>query len=74
LGNARVFASVARGEEDAGSDVDLLVDVADGVDLETLERCEAEFKRILGGRVDLVPAGDLKLGVAAEVLAGAVAL
>ncbi|MDA8071717.1 MAG: helix-turn-helix domain-containing protein [Actinomycetota bacterium] len=74
LSNLRVFGSVARGEERSGSDVDLLVDVPEGVGLVTLERCQAELEGILGARVDLVPAGDLKAGVAAEVLAEALAL
>lgn len=74
LANARVFGSVARGEEGSESDVDLLVDVAEGVGLVTLARCQAELEQLLGAPVDLVPAGDLKPGVAAEVLAEAVAL
>lgn len=74
LSNARVFGSVARGEEGPDSDVDLLVDIPQGVGLVTLGRCQAEIERLLGARVDLVPAGDLKAGVAAEVLAEAVAL
>jgi len=74
LSNARVFGSVARGEEDTESDVDLLVDVPEGVGLVTLGRCQEELERLLGAPVDLVPAGDLKPGVAADVLAEAVLL
>ncbi|MHB8296687.1 MAG: helix-turn-helix domain-containing protein [Acidimicrobiales bacterium] len=74
LANARMFGSVARGEEGSESDVDLLVDVPEGVGLVTLGRCQAELEGLLGTRVDLVPAGDLKPGVAAEVLAEAVPL
>lgn len=74
LSGARVFGSVARGDEGPGSDVDLLVDVPEGVGLVTLGRCEAELERLLGARVDLVPASGLKAHVAAEVLAEAVAL
>lgn len=74
LGNVRVFGSVARGEEMADSDVDLLVDVAPGVGLIELGRCQSELEALLGARVDLVPAADLKPGVAGEVLAEARAL
>jgi len=74
LGNARVFGSVARGDEGSESDVDLLVDVPEGVGLVTIGRCQAELEVLLGAAVDLVPAGDLKPSVAAEVLAEAVAL
>ena len=74
LRNPRVFGSVARGEEGPDSDVDLLVDVPEGVGLVGLGRCQAEIEQLLGTRVDLVPAADLKAGVAAEVLAEALAL
>lgn len=74
LSNARLFGSVARGDEGPDSDVDLLVDVPEGVGLVTLGRCQAEIEQLLGTRVDLVPAGDLKAQVAAEVLAEAVPL
>jgi len=74
LANARVFGSVARGEESSDSDVDLLVDVPEGVGLVTLGRCQAELEVLLGAAVDLVPAGDLKPGVAAAVLVEAVPL
>ena len=74
VSNPRVFGSVARGEEGPDSDVDLLVDVPHGLGLVGLGRCQAEVERLLGVRVDLVPAGDLKAGVAAEILAEAVAL
>lgn len=69
-----MFGSVARGEEGSGSDVDLLVDVPAGMGLVGLGRCQAEVEQLLGARVDLVPADDLKAGVAAEALAGAVAI
>ncbi len=74
LSNARVFGSVARGEEGSESDVDLLVDVPEGVGLVTLGRCQAELELLLEARVDLVPAGDLEPDVVAEVLVEAVPL
>lgn len=74
LRNPRLFGSVARDGEGPESDVDLLVDLPEGVGLVTLGRCQAELEVLLGARVDLVPARDLKPGVAAEVLAEAVAL
>lgn len=74
LTNARLFGSVARGEERPDSDVDLLVDVPAGVGLVTLGRCQAELEKLLGAPVDLVPAGDLKPSVVADVLAEAVVI
>jgi uncharacterized protein len=72
--NLRVFGSVARGEETEESDLDLLVDVIPGVSLMGLARAQHELEELLGARVDLVPASDLKPGVAASVLAEAMAL
>ncbi|ACU53008.1 transcriptional regulator, XRE family [Acidimicrobium ferrooxidans DSM 10331] len=74
LRNARLFGSVARGDAGPDSDIDLLVDVPGGVGLVTLGRCQAEVEQLLGVHVDLVPASDLKAGVAAEVLSEAVPL
>jgi predicted nucleotidyltransferase/DNA-binding XRE family transcriptional regulator len=71
LDNVRVFGSVARGEETEDSDVDLLVDVTPGVGLIGLARAQRELEELLGARVDLVPASDLKPGVAESVMAEA---
>ncbi len=72
--NVRVFGSVARGEENADSDVDLLVDLAPGTGLLELGRLERDLRTLLAADVDLVPAADLKEGVAADALAEAVSL
>ena len=74
LSNPRIFGSVARGEETPESDVDLLVDIPEGVGLMALGRCQAGLEALLGAPVDLIPSGDLKASVAAEVLAEAQAL
>jgi uncharacterized protein len=58
--NLRVFGSVARGEDRPTSDVDLLADLPSGMSLFGLGRLQAELEAILGTRVDLVPAQDLK--------------
>ena len=71
MSNVRVFGSVARGEDTVESDVDLLVDVAPGVGLVGLARCERDLEALLGVSVDLVPADDLKPGVAASALSEA---
>ncbi|MDA8292374.1 MAG: hypothetical protein M0Z33_11960 [Actinomycetota bacterium] len=41
---------MARGEEGPDSDVDLLVDVSEGVGLVGLGRCQAEVERMLRAR------------------------
>jgi predicted nucleotidyltransferase len=68
LTRLRVFGSVARSQETAGSDIDLLVDVAPSVGLLRLARCQRELQLLLGAPVDLVPASDLKPAVARTVL------
>ncbi|MGO9294764.1 MAG: nucleotidyltransferase family protein [Streptosporangiaceae bacterium] len=63
IGIEAVFGSVARGEDHPGSDVDLLADLPPGLSLFALDRIEADLEAILGTRVDLIPATDLKPGV-----------
>jgi predicted nucleotidyltransferase len=72
--NLRVFGSVARGEDHAGSDVDLLADLPAGLSLFGLGRLEAELEAILGTTVDLIPAADLKPGIRERVESDVVAL
>jgi uncharacterized protein len=72
--NLRVFGSVARGEDRPDSDVDLLADLPPGLSLFGLGRAEADLEAILGSRVDLIPAGDLKSSVRERVERDLVAL
>ena len=74
LTNVRVFGSVARGEETDTSDIDLLVDVAPGVGMLGLGRCQQELEELLHVSVDIVPARALKPGVASSVIADVVPL
>jgi uncharacterized protein len=61
--NLRVFGSVARGQDRPDSVVDLLADLPPGMGLFGLGRVQADLEEILGARVDLVPAKDLKPGI-----------
>lgn len=72
--NVRVFGSAARGEDHGGSDVDLLVDLRDGVGLFALAGMTSAAERILGVAVDVVPADSLKQAVAASAAADAIDL
>ena len=74
LTNVRVFGSVATATETEASDVDLLVDVAPGTGVMQLGRARHQLQELLGARVELVPAGDMKPDVAAAALAQAIAL
>jgi len=64
-----LFGSAARGEDGPDSDVDLLIDVPDGVGLFALGRLETKLRGILGAEVDLVPVSGLKPRVRHEVMA-----
>lgn len=70
----RLFGSVARGEDTADSDVDLLVDIDPAVGMFSLLRMQREAEAILGRPVDLIPNGGLKPAVADEILREAIVL
>ncbi|EHR50154.1 putative nucleotidyltransferase [Saccharomonospora marina XMU15] len=72
--NVRVFGSVARGEDTATSDIDLLVDLDKGVGVVALAGLRRELTELLGVGVDVVPAATLKPAVRAEVLGEAITL
>lgn len=73
--NVRVFGSVARGEDGAESDVDLLVDLdVRRRGLLPLGAIADELSALLGERVDVAPAGALAPHVAESALAEAVPL
>jgi uncharacterized protein len=72
--NLRVFGSVARGGDTDASDVDLLVDLDEGVSVVSLAGLRRESEELLGVEVDVVPAVALKPGIRDEVLAEAIAL
>lgn len=58
--NLRVFGSVARGEEDERSDIDLLVDMEEGSSLLDQVRLRRALAQVLGVEVDVVTAGGLR--------------
>ena len=70
----RVFGSVARGDSEAESDVDVLLGLQPGSGLLTLVRAGELFEELLGRRTDAVTEGGLKAGLRAGVLADALDL
>lgn len=72
--NVRVFGSVARGDDHADSDIDLLVDLDRSVSVVALAGLKRELIELLGVAVDVVPADTLKPRVRDEALAEAVPL
>jgi predicted nucleotidyltransferase len=72
--NPRVFGSVARGEDRADSDLDILVDALPGTTLFDLGGLLEELQDILGVKVDLVTPGGLPDKIKARVLSEASAI
>jgi uncharacterized protein len=72
--NVRVFGSVARGEADEQSDIDLLVDMEPGRSLLDLGGLLMDLQSLLGQNVDVVTERGLKPRIRERVLAEAVAL
>ena len=70
--NVRVFGSVARGEADAASDVDFLVDFEPGRSLLDLAGLLIDLEDLLGHPVDVVTEPGLKARIRQRVLAEAV--
>jgi uncharacterized protein len=66
--NVRVFGSVARGEEDAQSDVDLLVDMEPGRSLFDLGGLLTDLQTVLGRDVDVVTEKGLRESIRNQVL------
>lgn len=73
-GNVRVFGSVSRGEQDASSDLDLLVDMAEGRSLFDLIALSNDLEESLGVDVDVVTEASLSPYIRDRVLDEAVAL
>lgn len=70
--NVRVFGSVARGQADAHSDVDFLVEMEPGRSLFDLGGLQYELERLLGRPVDVVTERGLKARIRDRVLREAV--
>ncbi len=72
--NIRVFGSVARGEADTASDLDLLVDVLPGHGLLALSAVEVEVEDALRVRTQVATLNGLKQRMRARVSAEALLL
>jgi uncharacterized protein len=65
--NPRVFGSVARGQDDLGSDLDLLVEPADGASYFDLAGLQSDLEALLGVKVDVVTPRAIKPALAAAI-------
>jgi predicted nucleotidyltransferase len=63
-----VFGSFARGEEDEGSDVDILVEFSEPVGFFTFLELEEHLRDLLGRKVDLVSKKALKPRIGGNIL------
>ena len=72
--NLRIFGSVARGEADVLSDLDLLVDLEPGRSLFDLGGLAMELQELLGCPIDVVTEQGLKQRIRDRVLQEAIAL
>ena len=72
--NVRVFGSVARGESDELSDVDLLVTLDRGVTLMKVSALRRELEALLGCKVDVISDKGLRERIRDRVLTEAVPL
>ncbi len=66
--NLRIFGSVARGEYDDLSDIDILVDVETGTSLFDLGGLSIELENLLGKKVDIVTERGLRNRIRDKIL------
>lgn len=69
--NVRVFGSVARGDDTADSDVDLLVDFEPERSLYDLVGLQLDIESLLGRRADVLTEGSLSAYLRERILAEA---
>jgi predicted nucleotidyltransferase len=72
--NIRICGSVARGEDSASSDIDILVDMEPGSSLLSLGSFLMDIQDLLGCRVDVLTERGLKKRVRERVLKEAIPL
>lgn len=72
--NVRLFGSLARGEEKAESDVDLLIEMEDGRSLLDLSHLLQDMEELLGCKVHIVEPEAIHWAIRDRVLEEAVPL
>lgn len=72
--NVRLFGSLARGEENADSDVDLLVDMEEGRSLLDLSHILLDVEELLGCPVHVVEPEALQWAIRESIIEEAVPL
>ncbi len=69
--NVRIFGSFARGEQGKRSDIDLLIDLPDGMSLLDLSGLKLDLEDALKRKVDVVPSRSIKPALRDRILAEA---
>jgi hypothetical protein len=72
--NVRVFGSMARGEESAESDLDIIVEMEHGSSLLDIIAIKQDIEELLGRKVDVVTEASISPYIRDAVLKGAVNL
>ena len=72
--NVRVFGSVARGDDDSGSDIDFLVDMEPGRSIFDLGGLYTDLSELLGCEIDIVTENGLRQRIRDRVLREAMPL
>lgn len=72
--DVRLFGSVARGDDRAESDIDILVTLEPGRTLLDLARLELRLERLLGRSVDVLTEAELREPVRSAALREAVSV
>jgi len=71
---ASIFGSVAKGNMNANSDVDLLIEAGAGFTLFEMLRLENEISELIQRKVDLVEFSAIKPSIRDEVLLSAISI
>lgn len=69
--NVRIFGSFARGQQRRTSDVDLLVDLPEGMTLLDLVGLKLDLEAQLNRKVDVIPSDSIKPALRQYILADA---
>ncbi len=67
MGNPKVFGSAARGDDNEGSDLDILVEAPPGTTFYDLARVELELEGVLGCKVEVLTMNSLSPDIAKNV-------